>query len=105
MSAEIGAALADMSFWSLAGVIEADIDSTVDVSVVLSVALAGGNGGMVTRTSWDGTETVRGWRVTATDVEPLTEAQVFAAYCTDAMTGEPIPPEHGVRYAAGIPLT
>jgi hypothetical protein len=28
----------------------------------------------------------------------LDEAELFAAYCTDALTGEPLPPEHGVIY-------
>jgi len=31
-------------------------------------------------------------------------ADVFAAYCTDLATGDPIPPEPGTDYRAGTPL-
>lgn len=62
-------------------------------------------GGLVVRTTdADGTDTVRGWALRRGEPHPLTEAEVFDAYCTDALTGEPVPPEHGVRYGAGIPL-
>ncbi|ARF54094.1 hypothetical protein [Streptomyces gilvosporeus] len=47
---------------------------------------------------------VRGWSLRDGWPSPLTEAEVFAAYCTDADTGEPIAPEHGVDYAPGLPL-
>ncbi|MFI9204239.1 hypothetical protein [Streptomyces sp. NPDC053048] len=62
-------------------------------------------GGVVLRTKApDHPETVRGWNVRDGGLRPLTEAEVFAAYCTDAETGEPVPPEPGVEYRAGIPL-
>ncbi|MFK0264903.1 hypothetical protein ACIQU1_26790 [Streptomyces angustmyceticus] len=50
-------------------------------------------------------ETVRGWALGDSWLRPLGAAEVFTAYCTDADTGEPIPPEHGVDYAPGLPLT
>jgi hypothetical protein len=62
-------------------------------------------GGIVLRTSLPGApDTVRGWALRDGWLRPLTEAEVFTAYCTDAQTGEPIPPEHGVEYRAGLPL-
>nr|WP_308405416.1 hypothetical protein [Streptomyces rugosispiralis] len=63
-------------------------------------------GGLVLRTIVaDSPETVRGWALHDGWLRPLSEAEVFTAYCTDAETGEPIPPEHGVEYRAGIPLS
>lgn len=49
-------------------------------------------------------DTVRGWSLRDSWLRPLSAAEVFTAYCTDADTGEPIPPEHGVDYASGLPL-
>ncbi|MEU6332579.1 hypothetical protein ABZ851_35835 [Streptomyces sp. NPDC047049] len=71
-------------------------------------------GGLVSRTTTptarDATgdhphDTVRGWTLGDSWPRPLGAAEVFTAYCTDADTGEPIPPEHGVDYAPGLPLT
>ncbi|MFE1176523.1 hypothetical protein [Streptomyces sp. NPDC058773] len=50
-------------------------------------------------------DTVRGWSLRDSWPHALSAAEVFTAYCTDAETGEPIPPEHGVDYAPGLPLT
>ncbi|MFG2098909.1 hypothetical protein [Streptomyces sp. NPDC048612] len=50
-------------------------------------------------------DTVRGWSLHEAWPRALSAAEVFTAYCTDAETGEPIPPEHGVDYAPGLPLT
>ncbi|MET7764594.1 hypothetical protein [Streptomyces sp. NPDC005336] len=62
-------------------------------------------GGIVLRTLAPGVpDVVRGWALLGGWLRPLSEAEVFTAYCTDAETGEPIPPEHGVEYRAGIPL-
>ncbi|MEV4436509.1 hypothetical protein [Streptomyces sp. NPDC049585] len=64
-----------------------------------------GAGGVVLRTTAPGRpETVRAWSLTGTGLRPLSEAEVFAAYCTDARTGEPVPPEHGVEYKEGFPV-
>ncbi|MEE1943168.1 hypothetical protein V1L54_27835 [Streptomyces sp. TRM 70361] len=66
-------------------------------------------GGVVMRTvrggGEDGGEEVRGWSLTGGRLRPLSEAEVFSAYCTDARTGEPVPPEPGLLYRAGFPLS
>ncbi|MET9417770.1 hypothetical protein ABZY03_27000 [Streptomyces klenkii] len=63
-------------------------------------------GGVVLRSTLPGRrDTVRGWNLKdGGRLHPLTEAEVFAAYCTDARTGDPVPPEPGVDYRAGLPL-
>ncbi|WP_435880503.1 hypothetical protein [Streptomyces nondiastaticus] len=63
-------------------------------------------GGVVLRSTLPGRrDTVRGWNLKdGGRLHPLTEAEVFAAYCTDTRTGEPVPPEPGVDYRAGLPL-
>ncbi|GAA0491252.1 hypothetical protein ABZ951_31660 [Streptomyces sp. NPDC046215] len=62
-------------------------------------------GGVVLRSTVPGQrDAVRGWTLRDGWLRPLTEAEVFAAYCTDAHTGEPVPPEPGVDYRAGLPL-
>ncbi|HEX5566249.1 MAG TPA: hypothetical protein VFY14_04815 [Streptomyces sp.] len=72
---------------------------------VLAAGLATGRpGGVVMRTVRGGREQVRGWSLYGGWLRALTEAEVFAAYCTDARTGEPIPPEPGLSYSAGFPL-
>lgn len=43
-------------------------------------------------------KSVRGWRVGHRTLIPLDEAQMFDAHCTDAASGEPVPPEPGVEY-------
>ncbi|MGW5877280.1 hypothetical protein ACWFMI_12125 [Nocardiopsis terrae] len=52
-------------------------------------------------------ELVRGWYVTGHRLIPLDGARMFDAHCTDAASGEPLPPEHGVEYtgAPEIDLT
>ncbi|MGY1452886.1 hypothetical protein [Streptomyces sp. SS8] len=72
---------------------------------VLAAGLATGRpGGVVMRTIRDGDEQVRGWSLNDGRLRPLTEAEVFSAYCTDARTGGPVPPEPGLVYRAGFPL-
>ncbi|MFD4996944.1 hypothetical protein [Streptomyces buecherae] len=72
----------------------------------LAVGLSGTRpGGVVLRTTGDDQrDTVRGWAIRDHWLSPLTEAQVFSAYCTDPDTGEPLSPESGVDYRAGFPL-
>ncbi|MGK5530561.1 hypothetical protein [Streptomyces sp. URMC 129] len=69
---------------------------------LLALGLAtGAPGGLVLRTGAGGAgraEEVRGWSLGGGRLRGLSEAEVFAAYCTDARTGEPVPPEHGVVY-------
>lgn len=50
---------------------------------------------------------VRGWSIADRGLTPLDEAQMFDAYCTDAASGEPVPPERGVVYtdAPAVDLT
>ncbi|MGK5450763.1 hypothetical protein [Streptomyces radiopugnans] len=72
---------------------------------VLASGLATGRpGGVVMRTTRDGSEEVRGWSLKGGRLRPLTEAEVFSAYCTDGRTGDPVPPEPGLTYRAGFPL-
>ncbi|MCI0385714.1 hypothetical protein [Streptomyces sp. CNQ085] len=72
---------------------------------VLAAGLATGRpGGVVMRTVRDGREEVRGWSLNGGRLRPLTEAEVFSAYCTDTRTGDPVPPEPGLAYRAGFPL-
>lgn len=83
-------------------------DSTgTEFTAVLAVGIAlAAPAGLVLRTSTPGTrDRLHGWRLTDGTLAPLTEAEVFAAYCTDARTGEPLSPEPGVDYRAGFPLT
>ncbi|MFD7981624.1 hypothetical protein [Streptomyces sp. NPDC059071] len=62
-------------------------------------------GGLVLRTTTPGDrDRLHGWRLHAGLLHPLTEAEVFDAYCTDARTGEPIAPEPHVDYRPGFPL-
>ncbi|SCE27988.1 hypothetical protein GA0115240_14803 [Streptomyces sp. DvalAA-14] len=94
--------------------IDADPDGEMQVTeadaLVVCTVMAAGTisvrpGGLVVRTTDpDGTETVRGWSLREGEPYPLSEAEVFSAYCTDPATGEPVPPEHGVVYRAGMPL-
>ncbi|MCB5912394.1 hypothetical protein [Streptomyces pinistramenti] len=89
---------------------------TLIFCTVLAAGMAlGSPGGIVSRSTTPDTtpglppdathDTVRGWSLRDGWPRPLTAAQVFTAYCTDADTGEPIPPEHRVDHAAGLTLT
>lgn len=48
--------------------------------------------------------TVRGWYLWRGHFRPQTEGECFTAFCTDAITGEPVAPELGVTYASGYAL-
>ncbi|MCW8103544.1 hypothetical protein [Streptomyces tauricus] len=52
----------------------------------------------------DSASVVRGWKVTNGWPYPMDAADVFATYCTDLATGDPLPPEPGTDYQAGTPL-
>ncbi|MEU1537895.1 hypothetical protein ABZ461_07155 [Actinacidiphila glaucinigra] len=52
----------------------------------------------------DHPDEVRGWTLRDGWLQPLTEAQVFNAYCTDAESGDPVPPEPGVVHRPGFVL-
>lgn len=83
----------------------AETEALVLCTVMAAGSVTGRTGGLVVRTTdEDGTDTVRGWSLRDGEPRPLTEAEVFDAYCTDVTTGDPVPPEPGVVYRAGIPL-
>ncbi|MEU7169660.1 hypothetical protein AB0A70_34245 [Streptomyces morookaense] len=93
----------------LVGVLDIDVDAcgTVEVgeadALVFCTVVAAGltvehSGAIVLRTLTGATETVCGWGMADGALRPLTEGEVFAAYCTDIVTGEPVPPEQGVVY-------
>ncbi|MFE0778924.1 hypothetical protein [Streptomyces sp. NPDC058861] len=83
-----------------------DVIEDTEFLTVLAVGMTqGGDGGLVLRTTTPGAhDRVHGWRLGHGRLLPLTEAEVFNAYCTDARTGEPIAPEPDVDYRAGFPL-
>ncbi len=82
----------------------AEADALVLCTLLAAGIATGGPGGLVLRTG-TGTaqdpDRVRGWALRDRWLQPLTEAEVFNAYCTDAETGEPVPPEPGVHYRPG----
>ncbi|MCA6096266.1 nuclear transport factor 2 family protein [Streptomyces sp. SCA3-4] len=83
----------------------AEAEALVFCTVLAAGIVTDRHGGVVLRTTRPGgPDTVRGWGLKDGGLRPLTEAEVFAAYCTDATTGEPVPPEPGIEYRAGIPL-
>ncbi|MBC2879609.1 MULTISPECIES: hypothetical protein [Streptomyces] len=88
------------------GRLRLDEPSALVFCTVLAAGIATDRpGGIVARTTALGRPpTVRGWTLRAGWPRPLDEAEVFSAYCTDPATGEPVPPEHGVKYEAGIEL-
>ncbi|WP_137990623.1 hypothetical protein [Streptomyces vilmorinianum] len=83
-----------------------DSSEAAEFVTVLAVGIARESpGGVVMRTTNPGArDRLHGWRLTQGTLLPLTEAEVFNAYCTDARTGEPLAPEPGVDYRAGFPL-
>lgn len=84
----------------VAGRTRPDETEALEFTTVLAVGLATGSpGGLVMRTSAPGThDRIYGWRLRAHGLEPLTAGEVFDAYCTDAASGDLIPPESGVDY-------
>ncbi|WP_326696410.1 hypothetical protein OG909_03160 [Streptomyces sp. NBC_01754] len=77
-----------------------------EFATVLAVGVAlESKGGVVLRTTAPGAaDRVHGWRLSRGSLVPLTAGEVFAAYCTDADTGEPVSPEPDVEYCAGFDL-
>jgi hypothetical protein len=81
------------------------VESTEFVTVLATAVALAVPGGIVLRTSTPGApDRLHGWRLHQGEVVPLTEAEVFSAYCTDAATGEPVAPEPDVEYRAGFPV-
>ncbi|GHC86056.1 hypothetical protein [Streptomyces flavofungini] len=82
-----------------------DETEALEFTTVLAVGIATVSaGGLVMRTS-DGTrDRVHGWRLEGERLLALTAAEVFDAYCTDALSGDLIAPESGVDYCAAPDL-
>lgn len=79
----------------------AEFVSVLATGIALSTA-----GGVVLRTKRPATpDRLHGWRLHQGQLLPLTEAEVFSAYCTDTETGDPLPPEPGVEYRAGFDIS
>ncbi|MER7112535.1 hypothetical protein [Streptomyces sp. NPDC000229] len=83
-----------------------DVDPEAALDVIALLSLTSGRiGGAVVRTHHaDDTSRVLGWRLRDCTAHPLGRAEIFNAYCTDATTGEPIPPEPGTQYADAPPV-
>lgn len=81
-----------------------DPDDALEAMMVLTLAAMVG-GGAVIRTTADQTSEVMGWKLMEFYARPLSASEIFNAYCTDAETGEVIPPEWGVEYVAAPRLT
>ncbi|WP_069173167.1 hypothetical protein [Streptomyces griseus] len=83
-----------------------DASEGTEFTTVLAVGVAlGAPAGVVLRTSVPHRpDRVHGWRLARGGLAPLTAGEVFSAYCTDAGTGEAVPPEPGVEYLAGFDL-
>lgn len=77
-----------------------DETEALEFTTVLALGIAARSaGGLVMRTTApDTTDCVYGWRLRGEDLEPLTAAEVFDAYCTDADSGDLVSPESGVDY-------
>ncbi|GEK03525.1 hypothetical protein NHG22_13160 [Streptomyces sp. ATE26] len=90
---------ADQDAVGAAGLDEAEL---MEFTSVLALGLATGRaGGLVMRVTSAGTaDRVHGWRLRAGALVPLSAAEVFDAYCTDAESGDIISPEPDVDYCA-----
>ncbi|WP_119288491.1 hypothetical protein [Streptomyces sp. YIM 130001] len=86
--------------------VDLDEEEAADFTTVLAAGIAtAGAGGAVLRTARPGApESVCGWRLKSDRLVPLTEAEVFDAYCTDARSGDLIAPEPGLEYRAAPDL-
>jgi hypothetical protein len=84
------------------GTTRLDEAEALEFTTVLALGLATRSpGGLVMRTTAPDTpDRVCGWRIRAGTLEPLTAGEVFDAYCTDAPSGDLIPPESDVDYCA-----
>ncbi|HEY8984900.1 MAG TPA: hypothetical protein VIU15_35665 [Streptomyces sp.] len=84
------------------GTTRLDETEALEFTTVLALGIATHSpGGLVLRvTAPDTRDRVHGWRLRGEDLEPLTAAEVFDAYCTDAESGDLIAPESDVDYCA-----
>ncbi|WP_405636731.1 hypothetical protein OHB53_37460 [Streptomyces sp. NBC_00056] len=83
-----------------------DEKEALEFTTVLALGLATASpGGLVMRTTTpDRDDRVQGWRLRDERLLPLTAAEVFDAYCTDAQSGDLVAPESGVDYCAAPDL-
>ncbi|MEV0322236.1 hypothetical protein ACIBKX_38450 [Streptomyces sp. NPDC050658] len=83
-----------------------DETEALQLTTILAVGIATHSAaGLVMRTTADGRpDRVQGWRLNGERLLPLTAAEVFDAYCTDAVSGELVAPESGVDYCAAPPI-
>ncbi len=83
-----------------------DDTEALEFATVLAVGIAAHRpAGMVLRCIAEGTrDRVQGWRMSGGRLQPLTAAEVFDAYCTDAISGDLVAPESGVDYCAAPDL-
>ncbi|WP_331446284.1 hypothetical protein [Streptomyces xanthochromogenes] len=82
-----------------------EADAAEFVTVLAAGIARDSAGGLVLRTAEpDSPDRLHGWRLRQGHLDPLTEGEVFSAYCTDAETGEPLAPEPGVEYRPGFPV-
>ncbi|GAB2781389.1 hypothetical protein [Streptomyces daliensis] len=88
------------------GALRVDETAALALTTSLAAGLATDSpGGLVLRTEREGArDTVRGWNLHGDWLRALTAAEVFTAYCTDPVTGDPVPPEHGVDHLPGLEL-
>ncbi|MGW0704274.1 hypothetical protein ACWD0A_34345 [Streptomyces sp. NPDC002867] len=83
---------------------DVDAEAVLDVIALLSLTSGRIGGAVVCTNHADDTSRVLGWRLSDCIAPPLGRAEIFSAYCTDAATGEPIPPEPGTEYAVSPPV-
>lgn len=83
-----------------------DDQEALEFATVLAVGIATHRTvGLVLRSSAEGTrDRVQGWRMHGGRLQPLNAAEVFDAYCTDAISGELVSPESGTDYCAAPDL-
>ncbi|QNP73915.1 hypothetical protein IAG44_33610 [Streptomyces roseirectus] len=84
------------------GTMRLDETEALEFTTVLALGIATHSpGGLVLRVTAPGTrDRVHGWRLHGEHLHPLTAAEVFDAYCTDAESGDLIAPEPDVDYCA-----
>ncbi|MFF2506911.1 hypothetical protein ACFVTY_26565 [Streptomyces sp. NPDC058067] len=88
------------------GTAHLDEREALELTTVLALGIATRSpGGLVLRTTApDKDDRVQGWRLRDERLLPLTAAEVFDAYCTDAQSGDLVAPESGVDYCAAPDL-
>ncbi|WP_435245041.1 hypothetical protein [Streptomyces tendae] len=87
------------------GAFAANAEDTVRFLLALAAAVCQDDGGLTVRSAQvDAADQVRGWSIGGGFAVPLSRAEIFNAYCTDAATGEPIPPEPDTEYCDAFNL-